>query len=209
MKSSQEKQNYFSVHTYHSHYHHNLVKFILSKLRYPKLTLYVLFILFAYYFFTLNYFSQYIPIFVNHGYWSIFLAGLLFSYGFTTPFAIGIFILAQPSNLILASIVAGVGAFLADSVIFTFIRFNMMDEFRLLQKTKPLKSFDSFFHRRINHSLQRGILYTIAGFIIASPLPDEIGVVLLAGLSKAHPGIFALVSFLFNTIGIFIMLSLF
>ena len=193
----------------HSHYHHSLVKLVLFKLRYPKLTLYLLFVFFAYFLFTSDYFSEYISIITGYGYWSIFLAGLLFSYGFTTPFAIGIFLLAEPSNLLLSSLIAGFGALIADSLIFAFIRFNMMDEFIRIQKIKPLNSFDSFFHKNFSVNTQKNLLYILAGFIIASPLPDEIGVLLLAGLSKAHPGIFAFVSFVFNTIGIFVMLSLF
>ncbi|MGV8142771.1 MAG: hypothetical protein ACP5NS_04005 [Candidatus Pacearchaeota archaeon] len=203
-----KRENNFQ-HVNHSHYHHHLVKFILSKLRYPKLTAYLVFILLAYYFFTSDISSSYVSLFISHGYWSIFLAGLLFSYGFTTPFAIGIFVFAEPSNIFLASVIAGVGAFLADLVIFTFIRFNMMDEFQRLQKTKPLRSFDSFFHKYVNVRLQKVILYVVAGFIIASPLPDEIGVLLLAGLSKTHPVVFGIISFTFNTLGIFVMLSLF
>ncbi len=196
-------------HQEHSHYHHGLVKFLLSKLKYPKLTLYLVFIALAYYFFTSDLFSKYVPFLVSHGYWSIFIAGLLFSYGFTTPFAIGIFVFAEPTNILFAALIAGFGAFLADSIIFAFIRFTMMDEFARLKKTKPLRSFDSFFHRCFSVNAQKTFLYIIAGFIIASPLPDEIGVVLLAGLSKAHPGVFAFVSFVFNTIGIFVILSFF
>ena len=198
-----------SLHEKHSHYHHNLIKLVLSKLKYPKLIFYLLFVFIAYFLFTSEYFSEYISIITGYGYWSIFLAGLLFSYGFTTPFAIGIFLLAEPSNLLLSSLIAGFGALIADSMIFAFIRFNMMDEFLSLQKTKPLKSVDSFFHKNFSVEAQRLILYSLVGFIIASPLPDEIGVLLLAGLSKTHPGIFAFVSFVFNTIGIFVMLSLF
>lgn len=209
MKNKVDEKKYFSFHDQHSHYHHSLLKFVFSKLRYPKLTLYLIFIFSAYYFFTADSSSSYVSLFVNHGYWSIFLAGLLFSYGFTTPFSIGIFLLSDPPSVFLASLIAGFGAFLADLVIFAFIRFNMMDEFKRLQKTTPLKSFGSFFHKYVNVNLQKVILYIFAGFIIASPLPDEFGVVLLAGLSKAHPGIFAFVSFVFNTLGIFIMLSLF
>ncbi|MSS74228.1 hypothetical protein EXS72_01150 [Candidatus Pacearchaeota archaeon] len=201
--------NNLSEHDKHSHYHHNLVKFIFSKIKYPKIKLYFIFVALAYYFFTSNLFSDYIPFFVSHGYWSIFIAGLLFSYGFTNPFAIGIFVLAEPTNILTASIIAGFGALITDSLIFSFIRFNMMDEFKKIQRIKAVKSFDSFFHKHLNYSLQKSILYAIAGIIIASPLPDELGIMLLAGLSKAHVGVFAFVSFVFNTIGIFVILFLF
>jgi len=45
-----------------------------------------------------------------------------------------------------------------------------------------------------------------AGFVIASPLPDEIGVSLLAGTTKISTRTFAILSYFLNTAGIFIVL---
>jgi uncharacterized membrane protein YdjX (TVP38/TMEM64 family) len=48
----------------------------------------------------------------------------------------------------------------------------------------------------------------MAGFFIASPLPDEIGVSLLAGFTRIEEKKFALVSFALNTLGIIVLLAL-
>ncbi len=49
-------------------------------------------------------------------------------------------------------------------------------------------------------------LPVIAGFIIATPLPDKMGVALLATLKIISSRVFFMISFLLNTIGIFIII---
>jgi uncharacterized membrane protein YdjX (TVP38/TMEM64 family) len=51
-------------------------------------------------------------------------------------------------------------------------------------------------------------MYAFAGILIASPLPDEAGVIMLAGLTKIKTWALAIISIILNTIGILIMLSL-
>ena len=51
-------------------------------------------------------------------------------------------------------------------------------------------------------------MYAFVGILIASPLPDEIGVIMLAGLTKINFKILAIISFILNTLGILIILSL-
>lgn len=46
----------------------------------------------------------------------------------------------------------------------------------------------------------------IAGFLIASPLPTEIGVVLMASLKNILTKKFAVVAYLLHTTGIFVIL---
>lgn len=48
----------------------------------------------------------------------------------------------------------------------------------------------------------------VAGFIIASPLPDEIGVTLLAGVTKIETRVVAVVALTLNTVGIFAVLAI-
>ena len=49
-------------------------------------------------------------------------------------------------------------------------------------------------------------MYAVAGLIIASPLPDEAGIILLAGLTKIKASILAPISLAMNTLGILILL---
>lgn len=140
-------------------------------------------------------------------YFGIATAGFLFSFGFTTPFAIGAFVTMNPQNIFLSAIIGGFFAMLADLTIFGIIRLSFMDEFRKLGRTKTMKTISSFepsFNKKVKHYL----LYAFAGIVIASPLPDELGVSMLAGLGNVKPLPLALIGFTFNTIGIFIMLNL-
>src|SRR3989338_5083688 len=89
----------------------------LFRFRYPKLALLVLFSIFAYYIFSNVHVQKFINGFNNLGYLGVFIAGLLFSFGFTNPFAIGFFLVAKPSNIFLAAIIGGIGAMIADLAI--------------------------------------------------------------------------------------------
>jgi uncharacterized membrane protein YdjX (TVP38/TMEM64 family) len=51
------------------------------------------------------------------------------------------------------------------------------------------------------------ILWSFAGLLIASPLPDEIGVTLVSGLTEIRLRTFAALCFVLNTIGILIILT--
>ena len=57
-----------------------------------------------------------------------------------------------------------------------------------------------------NHRIKKYLIYSFAGLVIASPLPDELGITLMAGFSKIKPLKLFLISFTFNTLGIIVML---
>jgi len=81
-----------------------------------------------------------------------------------------------------------------------------MDEFKILKKTKLYKEIYHIAHKTIHWKIKIYLTYVFAGIIIASPLPDEFGVAMLAGLTKIKPNILAILSFLLSTIGILIIL---
>lgn len=177
----------------------------LFKFRYPKIALFFVCVLIAYVVFSRPEVSDFLSG-IGNGYIFTFIGGLLFSFGFTTPFAIGFFIDANPSNLFFAAIIGGFGAMISDLLIFHFIRFSFMDEFRKLERTKVMRVVENEFHRKIFKRIRAYLIFVIAGFIIASPLPDEMGVALLAGFSRINPNALMIISFVFNSIGIFVML---
>ncbi|MBI3334743.1 hypothetical protein HYZ97_04620 [Candidatus Pacearchaeota archaeon] len=183
------------------------VRFLVG-FKYQKLSLLVLIIIATYFLFSNPAMQENIRALQELSYIGIFLAGLLFSFGFTTPFAVGFFILLNPPNIILASLIGGVGALIADLFIFNFIRVSFMDEFIQLKKEHRLRRILSNVRIRIKTRLKLYLIYFCAGFLIASPLPDELGVALLAGLTSIKPSRLALISFICNTLGIFIILLL-
>lgn len=176
--------------------------------KYPKLLFFAVMVVLAYFVFTNSFFVNIAQKLTGYGYLSAFIGGLLFSYGFTTPFAIGIFLNTSVQNIFLASIIGGFGALLADYTIFKLIKLSFMNEFLQIEKTPVVKAFINFMHKNVNSKINLYLIYIFAGFIIASPLPDEVGVAMLAGLGHIKPRVFAIISILMNSIGIFIMLSL-
>ena len=100
----------------------------LFKFRYHKLIALIVLIILAYYIFNNNFIKNHLLNLEGVGYLYVFIAGMLFAFGFTTPFAVGFFITANIQNIYLASLLGGLGALVSDSLIFAFIKFSFMDE---------------------------------------------------------------------------------
>lgn len=130
-----------------------------------------------------------------------FIAGFFFATTFTVAIAVSIFlILAQTHNPLLLAAIGGMGALLGDSFIFKFLREDLIADFEYLEG-----HFGKRIAKRILHSkLIIWFAPLVAAIMIASPIPDEIGLILLAGIKlKYHQ--FFIISFFLNTIGIFIL----
>ena len=178
---------------------------VLFRLKYPKFMLFLLTVLLAYYFYQGNTLEPLHSMTLSMGYFGTFIAGMLFTYGFTTAFAIALFlILAGTQNILLASLVGGFGALISDLVIFKFIRSSFVDEIQKLSHEKLV----SYVDHHIPKKVKRYLLALVGGLILASPLPDEIGVALLAANAHVSPKVFSVLSYFFNTLGIFIIMSI-
>jgi len=180
----------------------------LFKFRYPKIAVLVAVIILAYFIFSNQSVQEFVSKLGGWGYLSAFIAGMFFTFGFTSPLSAGLFITLNPDNIWLAGIVGGFGAMLGDILIFQLIRFSFMDEFKRLEHTKTLKILSSQMDRFLGHKIKIYLIYALAGFFIASPLPDEAGVIMLAGLTKIKLCVLAVLGFILNTIGILILLAL-
>ena len=140
---------------------------------------------------------------VSLGFLGTFLTGILFVYGFTAAPATAIFlILAKEQNILLAGMIGGLGALLGDLFIFNFIRHSFKDEVEKLYREKIIV----YTNHKTPSFLRRYLLPVVAGFIIASPLPDEIGVTMLAASKSISAKVFSVISYVLNTAGIFVIL---
>ena len=81
-----------------------------------------------------------------------------------------------------------------------------MDEFNRLENTTPMKQIRKELKKDFGKKIRNYILYFFAGIIIASPLPDELGVSMLAGLSDIKIKVLTTISFIMNSFGIFVVL---
>ena len=108
--------------------------------------------------------------------------------------------IAQSNSVVVVAILGGLGALIGDLVIFRFMKDKVSQDFSYLINISKTERFLSIFKL----SLFRWIIPFIGALIIASPLPDEIGVAML-GLSKINNSLFILLSFVLNSAGILII----
>ena len=130
-----------------------------------------------------------------------FIAGMFFTSVMTTAPAMAVLgVLSFHVNPLLLAVVGGAGAVCGDYIIFAFVRDRLGDDFAYLIKRTGTPRFFKIFHRKTF----RWMLPFIGGLIIASPLPDELGLALL-GLARMRTSRFLLLSFAFNSIGILLI----
>ncbi|MFH1072739.1 MAG: hypothetical protein V1743_04895, partial [Nanoarchaeota archaeon] len=78
------------------------------------------------------------------------------------------------------------------------------DEIERLKKERLVKHM----YTKTPGFIKKYFIPVIGGFIIASPLPDEIGISLFAASTKISTRVFSIMSYVLNTIGIFIILAI-
>lgn len=127
-----------------------------------------------------------------------FIAGIFYTSIFTVaPATVAIIEIAQRSNPILIAIVGGFGTLLGDYIIFKYIKDNVSGY------------ITSIAHKIRRESILESKIFSfsfsiIGAIIIASPLPDEIGLALM-GITKMRTLYFVPISYALNTIGIFVL----
>jgi len=173
------------------------------KLKYPKLLFLIFTFVIAYLIFAGRDFQPFHKLLFSWGYFGTLLAGIFFSFGFTAAPATAILlILAKQQNIFLAGFIAGFGALIGDLVLFNFIRHYFTDEIKKLHNKKVITHLNNI----IPAGIKKYFILVLAGFIIASPLPDEIGISLLAASRSISIAFLSALSYSLNTAGIFVIL---
>lgn len=132
---------------------------------------------------------------------AIFIAGVCFVSVFTVvPATIVLGQLATQNSLPLVALLGGVGALSGDFVIFKLFRDRTGDDLRYLLSLAPQKRLS----HALNSRLTRWVSTALGALIIASPLPDELGLAML-GIAKINTWVFVPLSFLLNTGGILVI----
>lgn len=135
----------------------------------------------------------------EYGHVGAFVAGMFFTSAFTTAPAIATLgEISHTQGIVETALWAALGSVIGDMLIFRFVRDRMALH---LSELLPHKRRT----RRLAHILRmrffRYLTFLAGGLIIASPLPDELGISLL-GLSKMREVYFVPLSFAFNFFGI-------
>lgn len=138
------------------------------------------------------------------GYLGAFIAGIFFVSTFTVlPSGVLLYHLAQDLNPFIVAVAAGGGAVIGDYLIFRFLRDNVFEEL------KPIFSRlgGNYVTRVLSTPYFTWLAPVIGAIIIASPFPDELGISLM-GISQMKNWQFLVVTYILNTLGIFVIVTL-
>ncbi len=180
----------------------------LFKYKYVKLIILTITITLAYHIFREQSVFNYVNNFQALSYLGVFIAGILYVFLFSAPFGIGYFVALIPSNLYLAAIIGGLGATVADILIFKFIKISFEHEIDEVEHHPVFKKFSHRLKTKLKAKVRLYLMYLLAGFIIATPLPDEVGILMLAGLKKINLFWFGVIAFITHTIVIGLLLGI-
>lgn len=131
-----------------------------------------------------------------------FVAGIFFTSVFTTvPAIVTLGEIARENSIVLTAFWGSMGAVIGDLIIFRFVQDRFSEHLtELLRHQGTGKRLKMLFKLKYF----RWLTLLIGGLIIASPLPDELGISLL-GFSKMRMSWFIVLSFTFNFIGILLI----
>lgn len=172
-------------------------------IRYPKLLLFVVSVIVVYFLFSGLANKPLHDALIFMGYFGTFLAGLLYPYALTSAAGTGILlILAKEQNILLAGAIAGIGALISDILIFFFVKHGFGDEVQRLSKETAVRNLN----RWIPCSVRVYLLGALAGILIASPLPTEIGIMLMTSIKNMSAKKFAFIVYVLHASAIFVIL---
>ncbi|MEK6886787.1 MAG: hypothetical protein AABW88_03065 [Nanoarchaeota archaeon] len=173
------------------------------KFKYPKFILFFVTIILAYLFYKKISYGPINNVIINLGYVGSFIAGMLYSFSFGAAFSVALLIVfAKTQNILIAGLIAGIGALLSDLLIFKFIRHSFANEIASLSKERMVW----FIGKNLPIIIKKKIVHVVGWFIVGSPLPDEIGIAMLASSKMVSTKMFMTLSYLLNTAGIFVVL---
>lgn len=130
-----------------------------------------------------------------------FLAGMLFVSVFTVALAGALlYEIAATNSLWEVALLGGLGGLLGDFLIFRFVKDHVATDLSRLLKKSKRQHLLSFFRLK----LFRWSIPVLGALVVASPLPDEIGLTMM-GLSKTKTRVFLPLIFALDSIGIYLM----
>lgn len=130
-----------------------------------------------------------------------FMAGIFYTSFLTAPLSLIILIaLGINTNVYLVTVVSGMGAVVGDLIIVRFFRviFGGITKITPRGFITKIKLTLKYYHLDI-------LAWIIGSIIVASPFPDELGLILL-GASKLSYFKLAILTFILNSLGILIIL---
>jgi hypothetical protein len=139
------------------------------------------------------------------GYIGAFIAGMFFVSVFTAaPAAIVLVTFAETLPMLPLVLIAGAGSVAGDMIMLSLINKQMSEGISFFPKEKGIQKII----KTLRHTKYRFFLTIVGAIVIASPLPDELGLALM-GVSNIKPVSAVAITFLLNTFGLWLLLSVF
>lgn len=141
-------------------------------------------------------------------YLSALVAGFFFVISFTSAgAAFFLFELGQQGTPIYIALIAGIGATIADICMYYFFKDTIFEEIKILIKKHVAPRNREYLEKIAKKRAFIWLIPFLASLLIASPLPDELGIALF-GMINFQPKYITGISFVLNVIGIFLFVSL-
>ena len=130
----------------------------------------------------------------------VLISGALFGYALTAaPATASLISFTNTINPLIVAFIGATGTMIGDLIIFHFFKRGLPKEVKTIFKKSKIE--------KIKKSKWKWVIPGIAGIIIASPLPDEVGIALL-GVTNFNNNSFMLLAFVLNFIGLLIITTL-
>ena len=144
----------------------------------------------------------------SYGYVSALAAGFLFPITFTSAAgALFLLELGELYNPIPLAILGGIGSTVADLLMFRFLKSGIVDELKALAVRLVSRRRLDRMERITRHRVFLWAAPFVASFLIASPVPDELGLALFS-LINFKPKYLTALALVLNTVGIFFFVFL-
>lgn len=131
-----------------------------------------------------------------------FMAGVFSTSVFTTaPAIVTLGEIARTNSILPTAIFGAMGAMIGDLIIFRFVQDRFSEHLMEIIKHRGAGKRIKLLLRR---KIFRWLTFLVGGLIIASPLPDELGIGIL-GFSNMRTSWFILLSFALNFLGILLI----
>jgi hypothetical protein len=144
----------------------------------------------------------------NYAYLASFVSGILFASTFTSvPATLFFFDLGSAYNPYSIALLGGCGAMIGDLLMYSIIKKSIAEELRALITGILAPHRRETLEKIMEH---RVFLFTVpflASALIASPLPDEIGLALFSTINF-RPRYLSIIALILNTVGIFAIVML-
>jgi hypothetical protein len=158
--------------------------------------------LIAFILYQLGFFHELVHGLHGYGYIGVFITGMFFVSVFTAaPATVVLLLFTETLPILPIAIVAGLGAVVGDSIILSLLSHGIEETLAIFPKETGINRIIVL----LRHTKYRFLLTIIGALVVASPLPDELGLALM-GVTKVRPGTVAIITFVLNTVGIYLLL---